>query len=90
MLKDSRSYKPSDAAEWSAPIVRAARRATYAMFFADGLGFGIWAGHIPARLVFGAPVPADHLPASVDPAGRDVIVNPAFGDVSPAASGHPG
>jgi MFS family permease len=31
-----------------APAIRAARRATYAMFFADGLGFGIWAGHIPA------------------------------------------
>src|SRR5271165_6336216 len=31
-----------------APSVRAARRATYTMFFADGLGFGIWAGHIPA------------------------------------------
>jgi MFS family permease len=30
------------------PIVSAARRATYALFFADGLGFGIWAGHIPA------------------------------------------
>lgn len=28
--------------------MRAARYATYAMFFADGLGFGIWAGHIPA------------------------------------------
>jgi len=28
--------------------VRAARHSTYAMFFADGLGFGIWAGHIPA------------------------------------------
>ena len=25
----------------------AARRSTYAMFLADGLGFGIWAGHIP-------------------------------------------
>jgi MFS family permease len=48
MLKESGSYKPSDAAEWSTPVVRAARRATYAMFFADGLGFGIWAGHIPA------------------------------------------
>jgi MFS family permease len=34
--------------EYLAPAVRAARRATYAMFFADGLGFGIWAGHIPA------------------------------------------
>ena len=36
------------ATERFAPAVRAARRATYAMFFADGLGFGIWAGHIPA------------------------------------------
>lgn len=34
--------------ECSAPAVRAARRATYAMFFTDGIGFGIWAGHIPA------------------------------------------
>ena len=48
MLKDSRSDKPFDAAECSVPTVRAARRATYAMFFADGIGFGIWAGHIPA------------------------------------------
>jgi MFS family permease len=36
------------AAESSAPRVGAARQATYAMFFADGIGFGIWAGHIPA------------------------------------------
>ena len=50
-------------------------------------GVPIWAGQIPARLVFGAPVAADHLPASVDPAGRDVVLNSAFGDVSPAAEG---
>jgi MFS family permease len=50
MLKRSRSCKlhSFDATECSAPAVRAARHATYAMFFADGLGFGIWAGHIPA------------------------------------------
>jgi MFS family permease len=36
------------AAESLAPRVGAARYATYAMFFADGIGFGIWAGHIPA------------------------------------------
>jgi MFS family permease len=36
------------AAECSASRVGAARQATYAMFFADGIGFGIWAGHIPA------------------------------------------
>jgi len=29
------------------PRNAAARHATYAMFLADGLGFGIWAGHIP-------------------------------------------
>ena len=34
--------------EYSAHCVRAARRAAYAMFFADGIGFGVWAGHIPA------------------------------------------
>jgi MFS family permease len=27
--------------------IRFARAATYAMFFGDGLGFGVWAGHIP-------------------------------------------
>jgi MFS family permease len=50
MLKDSRSDKlhSSGPTECSAPTVRGARRATYAMFFADGIGFGIWAGHIPA------------------------------------------
>jgi len=36
------------AAEYSAVGVRAARCAAYAMFFADGIGFGVWAGHIPA------------------------------------------
>ena len=36
------------AAECSVPCVLAARRAAYAMFFADGIGFGVWAGHIPA------------------------------------------
>ena len=50
MLEDSKSYKVHsfDAAERSTKCVRAARHATYAMFLADGLGFGIWAGHIPA------------------------------------------
>jgi MFS family permease len=36
------------AAECSAGRVGAARHATYAMFFADGVCFGVWAGHIPA------------------------------------------
>jgi uncharacterized protein len=42
----------------------------------------VWAGHIPARLTFGPPVPASDLPASVDPSGRDVVLNPALGEVS--------
>src|SRR5438105_15213135 len=29
------------------PPIRFARAATYAIFFGDGLGFGVWAGHIP-------------------------------------------
>src|SRR5438105_3811166 len=48
MSKYSRSCNSFGAAECSAASMRAARRATYAMFFADGIGFGIWAGHIPA------------------------------------------
>ena len=39
----------------------------------------VWAGHIPADLVFGQPVPAADLPAGVDPAGRAVELNPALG-----------
>jgi hypothetical protein len=34
---------------------------------------------VPARLVFGPPVPAEDLPASVDPSGRGVVLNPALG-----------
>jgi MFS family permease len=31
----------------SPTAIQSARAATYAIFFADGLGFGVWAGHIP-------------------------------------------
>jgi MFS family permease len=31
----------------SPQAIQSARAATYAIFFADGLGFGVWAGHIP-------------------------------------------
>jgi Major Facilitator Superfamily len=48
MPKCSRSRNFFDAADCSALSVRAARRATYAKFFVDGLGFGLSAGHIPA------------------------------------------
>ena len=43
------------------------------------LAWPVWAGHVPAGLVFGPPVPAQDLPASVDRSGRSVVLNPAFG-----------
>ena len=48
MLKESRRHgsKSLQSGGRLTPI-DAARRSTYAMFLADGLGFGIWAGHIP-------------------------------------------
>jgi hypothetical protein len=39
----------------------------------------VWAGHVPADVVFSAPVPAEDLPGSVDPSGRGMVLNPAFG-----------
>lgn len=41
-------------------------------------GLPVWAGHIPARLVFGQPVPAPDLPSGVGPVRADSVVNPAF------------
>jgi uncharacterized protein len=42
------------------------------------LDWPVWAGHVPAGLVFGQPVPADGLPAGVGPATRS-LVNRALG-----------
>jgi nitroimidazol reductase NimA-like FMN-containing flavoprotein (pyridoxamine 5'-phosphate oxidase superfamily) len=81
-----------DTALWQVPIEEASVKARSGTTIDPEADFGmpVWAGHIPARMIFGAPVPAGHLPPSVDPAGGDVVLNPAFGDVSPAASGRPG
>jgi uncharacterized protein len=78
-----------DTALWQVPIEEASVKARSGTTIDPESDFGVpvWAGHIPARLVFDAPVPAGHLPCSVDPAGRDVVLNPAFGDVSAAAAG---
>jgi uncharacterized protein len=81
-----------DTALWQLPIEEASVKARSGTTIDPESDFGVpvWAGHIPARLVFDAPVPAEHLPCSVDPDGRDVVLNPAFGDVSlarPAAAG---
>jgi len=75
-----------DTALWQVPIEEASVKARSGTTIDPETDFGVpvWAGHIPARLVFGAPVPAEHLPCSVDPAGRDVVLNPGF---SPAAAG---
>jgi nitroimidazol reductase NimA-like FMN-containing flavoprotein (pyridoxamine 5'-phosphate oxidase superfamily) len=78
-----------DTALWQVPIEEASAKARSGTTIDPESDFGwpVWAGHIPARLVFGAPVPADHLPGGVDPAGSDVVLNSAFGDVSPVAEG---
>jgi uncharacterized protein len=52
---------------------------------AEDVCWPVWAGQIPASQSFGLPVPAAGLPEGVDPSGRDVLLNPAFGGVSPAA-----
>ena len=41
----------------------------------------VWAGHIPARLVFDEPVPASDLPPGVGPVRAGSVVNPAFSRV---------
>jgi uncharacterized protein len=52
---------------------------------AEDVSWPVWAGQIPASQSFGLPVPAADLPEGVDSSGRDVLLNPAFGGVSPAA-----
>jgi uncharacterized protein len=81
-----------DTALWQVPIAEASVKARSGTTIDPESDYGlpVWAGHIPARLVFDAPVPAEHLPCGVDPAGHDVVLNAAFGDVSagrPAAAG---
>jgi len=41
----------------------------------------VWAGHIPARLVFEPPVPASDKPPGLGPVAAGVVVNPAFSRV---------
>ena len=59
---------------------------------AEDVSWPVWAGQIPACLVFGPPVAAADLPAGVGGAGRSVVLNPAFGEVSSPAgdAGRPG
>jgi uncharacterized protein len=70
-----------DTALWQVPIEVASVKARSGPTIDPQSDFGwpVWAGHIPADLVFVQPVPADDLPAGVDPAGRSVVLNPALG-----------
>jgi len=43
----SRNFRLPIQRQLEPPTIRLARAATYAIFFGDGLGFGVWAGHIP-------------------------------------------
>jgi nitroimidazol reductase NimA-like FMN-containing flavoprotein (pyridoxamine 5'-phosphate oxidase superfamily) len=70
-----------DTGLWRVPIAQASVKARSGSTIdpPEDLGWPVWAGHVPAVLVFSPPVPADDLPASVDPSGRGTVLNPAFG-----------
>ena len=70
-----------DTGLWRVPIAEASVKARSGSTIdppAD-LAWPVWAGHVPAELVFSPPVPAENLPASVDPSGCGMLLNPAFG-----------
>src|SRR5260221_3946902 len=73
-----------DTAMWQVPIEVASVKARSGSTIdpQSDLALPVWAGHIPAELVFGQPVPADNLPASVHPAGGAVELNSALGRVA--------
>jgi uncharacterized protein len=73
-----------DTALWQVPIEEASVKARCGSTIdpQSDVAVPVWAGHIPVDLVFGQPVPADELPASVDPSGRSVVLNPALGRVA--------
>lgn len=70
-----------DTALWQVPIEEASVKARSGSTIDPQSDFGwpVWAGHIPAKLVFAPPVPAEDLPTTIDPSGRDVVLSPALG-----------
>ena len=70
-----------DTGLWRVPIEKASVKARSGSTIEPPSDFAwpVWAGHVPAGLVFSPPVPAGDLPASVDPSGRGLVLNPAFG-----------
>ncbi len=80
-----------DTALWQVPIDEASVKARSGSTIdpqSDSV-LPVWAGHVPASLVFGPPVPAEDLPDAIEPVvtARDLGVNPALGGVSYAAGG---
>ena len=73
-----------DTGLWRVPIAEASvkTRSGSTIDPPEDLAWPVWAGHVPADLVFGAPVPAEGLPVGVDPSGRGVVLNPAFGHLA--------
>jgi uncharacterized protein len=72
-----------DTALWQVPIEEASVKAREGSTIDDpcDVDLPVWAGHIPAALAFGRPVPARDLPGGVEPqiSARAVGVNPALG-----------
>jgi uncharacterized protein len=70
-----------DTGLWRVPIADASVKARSGPTLdpPSDVAWPVWAGQVPASLVFGPPVPADDLPAGVDPSGRSVALNPALG-----------
>jgi nitroimidazol reductase NimA-like FMN-containing flavoprotein (pyridoxamine 5'-phosphate oxidase superfamily) len=70
-----------DTGLWQVPIAQASVKARSGSTIEppSDVTWPVWAGHVPAGLVFSPPVPAGDLPASVDPCGRGMVLNPAFG-----------
>jgi hypothetical protein len=70
-----------DTALWQVPIEDASVKARSGPTIdpESDCGWPVWAGHIPTDLVFAPPVPAEGLPAGIDPAGHSVVLNPALG-----------
>jgi uncharacterized protein len=70
-----------DTGLWRVPIAEASVKARCgsAIDPRSDVAVPVWAGHVPAGLVFSPPVPAEDLPASVDPSGCGMVLNPAFG-----------
>jgi uncharacterized protein len=73
-----------DTGLWQVPIAEASVKARSGSTLdpPSDVAWPVWAGQVPASLVFGPPVPAEDLPASVDPSGRGMVLNPALGHLA--------